>query len=56
MHKARQRISFAIVGLLLVASSCIGQQIDPAIARQIDGVWAIDNHAHPVLAPPSTLR
>lgn len=27
-------------------------RIDPAIAQAIAGIWAIDNHAHPVLAPP----
>ncbi|HTW48385.1 MAG TPA: amidohydrolase family protein [Acidobacteriaceae bacterium] len=26
--------------------------VDPEIAHQIDAIWAIDNHAHPVLAPP----
>lgn len=26
--------------------------IDPQIAHAIDNIWAVDNHAHPVLAPP----
>lgn len=51
--KVRQLISLAAVsGLLLVASPSVSQQIDPAIAEQIAAVWAIDNHAHPVLALP----
>ncbi len=29
-----------------------GPYIDPGIAQTIEGIWAIDNHAHPVLAPP----
>ncbi len=29
-----------------------GPRIDPAIARAIADIWAVDNHAHPVLAPP----
>lgn len=28
------------------------QSVDPALARFLDGVQAIDNHAHPVLPPP----
>jgi hypothetical protein len=27
--------------------------IDAGIAQEIDGIWAVDNHAHPVLAPPA---
>jgi hypothetical protein len=42
--------------MLLPAAFCIAQQatpeIDPGIARQIAAIWAVDNHAHPVLAPP----
>jgi predicted TIM-barrel fold metal-dependent hydrolase len=34
------------------AGSCLAQQIDPEIAQQIAAIQAIDNHAHPVLAPP----
>ncbi|HEY1809520.1 MAG TPA: amidohydrolase family protein [Acidobacteriaceae bacterium] len=29
-----------------------GMHIDPAIAQAIAGIWTVDNHAHPVLAPP----
>jgi uncharacterized protein len=29
------------------------QTIDAAIAKEISTTWAIDNHAHPVLAPPN---
>ena len=29
------------------------QAIDPGIARELATTWAIDNHAHPVLAPPN---
>ena len=41
-----------MLSLFLGASSCLAQQIDPDIARQIAAIQAIDNHAHPVLAPP----
>jgi uncharacterized protein len=37
---------------LLVVGSCLAQRIDPEIGRQIAAIRAIDNHAHPVLAPP----
>jgi predicted TIM-barrel fold metal-dependent hydrolase len=50
--KLARSLSFAIAGLMIAAGSCIGQQIDPGIARRIASIWAIDNHAHPVLAPP----
>jgi uncharacterized protein len=43
----------------LAAAGCSGHRhhhgehgVDREIARQIDAIWAIDNHAHPVLAPP----
>jgi hypothetical protein len=52
MNSAPQVIVFAIAGLLLIGNPCIGQHIDPALARQIEAIRAIDNHAHPVLAPP----
>jgi hypothetical protein len=37
------------------AASSVAQQpsIDPAIAREIDSLPAIDNHAHPMLSPPA---
>jgi hypothetical protein len=47
-----QLIAVAVTELLLAAGSCVGQQIDPAIAAQIDAIRSIDNHAHPVLPPP----
>ncbi len=52
MKKQQQKNLFAMTLLLLAASSCFGQNIDAGIARQIDSIQAIDNHAHPVLAPP----
>jgi uncharacterized protein len=56
MKFARQMRCVAAILLLLPASFCIGQQatleIDPGIAQQIATIWAVDNHAHPVLAPP----
>jgi hypothetical protein len=39
--------------LLLLAGAAQAEQVDPEIARQIAGIGAIDNHAHPVLAPPA---
>jgi hypothetical protein len=40
---------------LAVATTALAQQpaIDPAIAREIDNIAAIDNHAHPMLSPPA---
>jgi predicted TIM-barrel fold metal-dependent hydrolase len=35
------------------ASSPLASEVDPAIARVIASTPAIDNHAHPVLAPPA---
>jgi uncharacterized protein len=52
MKRVRQLISLAVAGLLLAGGSSFGQQIDPSIARQIAAIQAVDNHAHPVLAPP----
>lgn len=40
------------MALLAGASSCFAQRVDPALAREIAAIQAIDNHAHPVLAPP----
>jgi uncharacterized protein len=37
---------------LLAVGHCIAERIDPEIGRQIAAIQAIDNHAHPVLAPP----
>lgn len=50
--KKAPRIAITVACLLLTASYAVSQQIDPGIARQIAGIWAIDNHAHPMLAPP----
>jgi hypothetical protein len=46
-----KQISLAIAALL-AAGACFAQRIDPEIGRQIAAIQAIDNHAHPVLAPP----
>jgi hypothetical protein len=43
---------FAAVAALLGAGPCFAQHIDPEIGREIAAIQAIDNHAHPVLAPP----
>ncbi|MGO9426947.1 MAG: amidohydrolase, partial [Steroidobacteraceae bacterium] len=51
MNEAQKQISLTLAGLLVV-SSCFAQRIDPEIGRQIAAIRAIDNHAHPVLAPP----
>ena len=47
----RKQISVGVAALL-AASCCFAQRIDPEIGRQIAAIQAIDNHAHPVLAPP----
>lgn len=60
---ARWVPGFAGSVLLLVASSCSGHHgasntdavvddIDPGIAHTLSSIDAVDNHAHPVLAPP----
>lgn len=48
------RIGFLAL-LLSVAATTVAQQpaVDPALAREIDSVAAIDNHAHPMLSPPA---
>jgi predicted TIM-barrel fold metal-dependent hydrolase len=53
-----RRIRLALI--LLATTTTLAQQpssparsdIDPAIAREIAGIPAIDNHAHPMLSPP----
>jgi len=45
-------LTLAAVCFMISASSAFAQRIDPAIAQQIAAIPAIDNHAHPVLAPP----
>lgn len=55
MKYMRQLVSLAVAGVLLPAGSVAQQmtpEIDPGIAQQIAAIWAVDNHAHPVLAPP----
>ncbi|MGD0733745.1 MAG: amidohydrolase family protein [Terracidiphilus sp.] len=37
---------------LLLSHPLLSQRVDPEIARQIAAIQSIDNHAHPVLAPP----
>lgn len=62
MNEIRRLLSIAAAALLFLTAtaglsqqvhSAIPQQIDPAIARQIAAIRTIDNHAHPVLAPPA---
>jgi len=40
---------------VVIAAASLAQQpaIDPALAREIDSILAIDNHAHPMLSPPA---
>jgi hypothetical protein len=60
MSRLRSPISLAAAVLLVALASCSGNPssddsspaIDPEIAAAIDSISAIDNHAHPVLAPP----
>ena len=52
-----------LVGAAVVLASCgcaghhrrvgPGNNIDAGIAHEIDSIWAVDNHAHPVLSPPA---
>lgn len=42
----------AIFALVVMVGLCPAQQIDPGIAHEIASIWATDNHAHPMLAPP----
>jgi hypothetical protein len=51
MQETRKQISAGIAALL-AAGCCFAQRIDPGIGRRIATIQAIDNHAHPVLAPP----
>jgi hypothetical protein len=56
MKCVRQVVAMLVACIGLPAAFCHAQQspqeIDPAIAQQIAAIWAVDNHAHPVLAPP----
>ncbi|HEY6446457.1 MAG TPA: amidohydrolase family protein [Acidobacteriaceae bacterium] len=51
--------AMAVTAALAASTGCAhhhderaGPRIDPGIAQLIDSIWAVDNHAHPVLAPP----
>ena len=56
MKCVRQVVAMLVACIGLPAAFCHAQQspqeIDPAIAQQVAAIWAVDNHAHPVLAPP----
>lgn len=59
MQMVRAVAGAAAIGMLAGLLGCTrqprreaGAQVDPQIAQAIDAVWAVDNHAHPVLAPP----
>jgi hypothetical protein len=62
MVRMRPAISLAVTALLLAVVSCgghhtgsgdaVARAVDPGMAQAIDVIQAIDNHAHPVLAPP----
>jgi hypothetical protein len=61
MLRNRHRLSLTSAALLLALLSCSGRHnsannavpgIDPDLSRIIDAIPVIDNHAHPVLAPP----
>jgi uncharacterized protein len=41
-----------LTGLLFAAGVTLAQEVDPEIEAQIAAIRAIDNHAHPMLAPP----
>jgi hypothetical protein len=49
------RVTWTMMAAIFIStgSGFASQQIDPAIAREISTTWAVDNHAHPVLAPPN---
>jgi len=51
MRATRKQIAVGVAALV-AASCCFAQRIDPDIGRRIAAIQAIDNHAHPVLAPP----
>jgi uncharacterized protein len=56
MKSLRKFVALAAAWAALPAAFCCPQQttteIDPGIAQQIASIWGVDNHAHPVLAPP----
>ena len=49
---AKISLSVAFLGLAGTGTA-VAQRVDPALAAVIASVHAIDNHAHPVLAPPA---
>jgi hypothetical protein len=51
MYAKTRRAAWALAALL-AAGSCLAERIDAEIGRQIAAIQAVDNHAHPVLAPP----
>jgi predicted TIM-barrel fold metal-dependent hydrolase len=54
MQTVFARISLSAVLLGLAGTgTAVAQRVDPALAAVIASVQAIDNHAHPVLAPPA---
>jgi len=53
MPRSQTACSAAALLLLLTSPAATAQQqVDPAIAKEIAAISAVDNHAHPVLAPP----
>lgn len=65
MTKMRRLMLLVLTGFPGIVVSCSRQAnnadvaagaIDAGIAREIDGIRAVDNHAHPVLAPPLDTR
>ena len=56
MTALNRQISLTPLALLAIlvsgSGACLAQRIDPEIARHIAAIKAVDNHAHPVLAPP----
>ncbi len=54
MQTVFARISLSVALLALAGTgTAVAQRVDPALAAVIASVQAIDNHAHPVLAPPA---
>ncbi|HET9099016.1 MAG TPA: amidohydrolase family protein [Acidobacteriaceae bacterium] len=55
MKFVRQLVTLA-AWMALSLAFCRAQpqppEVDPGIAQYISTIWAVDNHAHPVLAPP----
>lgn len=53
-HRILRRLNCLLPLVLAVVAVTVRaqQSVDPALAKQIAAIPAIDNHAHPVLAPP----